>query len=276
MNKTLSKLMSQLRISFLLMLLFCVLCSEILAQGQLEYRVEYFDASDGLPSNEVAAIQEDSLGFLWVGTYNGLTRFDGYTFRTFSPRSNDSTSISGRRIETLHVDARGRVWAGGSSATPHGVSYFDPVSESFTRYQHDPDDTNSLIDNEVMTVTSSYLEPDVIWIGSRDWPQEITSGLSRLDVSTNTFTHFTTDNGLSSNAIKDLAFTKDGTLWAMDVHGNLNKFEKETNTFITFFLRSSLMLLTLVSSLLIAKGLSGLVLLVVWHSLILKRSSGLF
>jgi signal transduction histidine kinase/ligand-binding sensor domain-containing protein/CheY-like chemotaxis protein len=223
------------RTKYLLFVYFACVSWQVHAQDQYEYRVEYFNASDGLPSNPVEAIQEDSLGFLWVGTHNGLARFDGYAFRVFFPRPKDSTSISGRPIATLHVDVRGRVWAGGSSATPHGVSYFDSVSETFTRYQHDPADTNSLIDDEVMTIVSSPDEPDVIWIGSRDWPEGITSGVSRLDITTNTFTHFTTDNGLSSNSIRDLAFTPDGTLWVMDVGGSLNRFDKEKNTFSPFF-----------------------------------------
>ncbi len=219
------------------LILSCVLAPSgrvVHAQENHTYRIDYFDASDGLPADLVYSIQEDSLGFLWVGTRNGLARFDGYEFETFSPRPDDSTSITGKIIETIHVDARGRVWAGGASAQTHGVSYYDTSTEQFVRFQHDPYDPNSLLDNEVMIIESSPSDPDIIWIGSRDWPLGQTSGISRLNMSTHTFTHFTTKQGLSDNQIRDILATRDGAVWAMDVFGQLNRFDPESQHFIPF------------------------------------------
>ncbi len=199
------------------------------------FRVQHFTAADGLPSNEVFAIEEDSLGFLWIGTGNGLVRYDGYTFETFLPQPGDSTSIGGRHISTLYVDATGDIWAGCGYAGPDGLSHFDRTTEHFRRYRHDPENPgNSLIQNEVTSIAASPDEPGILWIGTRDWPGQA-SGLSRLDVATGTFTHYTTEDGLNNNIVWELFVDRDGTLWVGTEGPGLNRFDPATNTFTSFF-----------------------------------------
>ena len=200
------------------------------AQIQYEYRVEYFDASDGLPSSAVTSIAVDSSGFLWVGTSNGLARFDGYSFESYIPQSGDSTSISGRAIASIHVDSNGRIWAGGGLFRPRGLNRFDPVTEAFSRYLHDPQNAHSLVADGVKVITSSREYPNRIWVGANGAKH----GVSSLDVDKGVFENYMADSGLSSMII-DMAIDDSGWLWVLDYDGGLNRLNTEVSSFETFY-----------------------------------------
>ena len=211
-------------------------------QRKVEFRVQHFTSAEGLPSNAVYSIQEDSLGFLWLGTTNGLVRYDGYTFTSFLPQPNDSTSIGGIHITALHVDATGDLWAGGGFLDPGGLGRFDVATERFRRYRHDPEEPNSLIYDDVAAITTSPYDPGVFWMGGGSWPIDQDGGLSRLDVATGTFTHYTTEDGLASNLVRTLLVDRNGTLWigtgepflSPQAAGGLSRFDPATNTFTSF------------------------------------------
>lgn len=88
-----------------------------------------WDRSDGLPQASVTALAQDRHGYLWVGTFGGLARFDGVRFETF--RASDNPGLSGNRITSLGEDGEGRLWVGtetsGASIYQDGLfSRFDP------------------------------------------------------------------------------------------------------------------------------------------------------
>ena len=87
--------------------------------------------SDELTSSSVNCVIQDKLGFIWVGTEDGLNKFDGYHFEHFYSKSNDSTTISDNTITTIHVDRKGQLWVG----TGCGLSRFDYHNSKFTRHQ---------------------------------------------------------------------------------------------------------------------------------------------
>jgi ligand-binding sensor domain-containing protein/signal transduction histidine kinase len=88
--------------------LFCCSC---VCMGRSYYFKKY-QVEQGLSSNSVLCSVQDSKGFMWFGTRNGLNRFDGYTFKTFKYDADDSTSIGNNSIKSLHVDRKGRLWVG--------------------------------------------------------------------------------------------------------------------------------------------------------------------
>lgn len=83
-----------------------------------------------LSHNSVYAITQDSAGFLWFGTADGLNRYDGYEVRVYRHDPPDSTTLSNSLVRALLPDADGRLWV----ATPGGVSRFDPRTETARRY----------------------------------------------------------------------------------------------------------------------------------------------
>ena len=103
-------------------LLLTILVAKVYAG--IELHSKQMRTSDGLPSNSVRYMYQDSKGFLWMGTLNGLSRYDGNSFLTFQPRtgSNDWVSLADNRINYLEEDKNGFLWVG---TTPELYSCYD-------------------------------------------------------------------------------------------------------------------------------------------------------
>ncbi len=98
------------------------------AQGA-QYLLEAYTYRQGLSDNRVRSVVQDGKGFLWVGTSNGLNRFDGYSFWPYFPVKDDSTSISSAQINTIVKDAEGSLWLG----TGNGICRLRPGPWVFER-----------------------------------------------------------------------------------------------------------------------------------------------
>ncbi|MCB9271222.1 MAG: hypothetical protein H6561_16925 [Lewinellaceae bacterium] len=89
---------------------------------------------DGLSSNTVNSILVDDLGFIWIGTYNGLVRYDGYEFKRFYSDPNDPDAIRGMVTGNLYEDSRKNIWLG---TGPAFIIRYDPVARAFRSYDID-------------------------------------------------------------------------------------------------------------------------------------------
>ncbi len=179
--------------------------------------------ADGLSNGVVTDILQDRDGFLWIATYEGLNRYDGYHFITYQYHANDPHSISGNLTWRLLEAQDGALWI---ATQGYGVSRFDPDTEQFTRYRHDNDNANSLSDDYVQAM----LEDDTgnIWFGT-------VNGLDMLDVETGQFTNFRNDFDppdvlFGSNLIEDLAQDAAGVIWVATRNGLLT-FDPQQATF---------------------------------------------
>ncbi len=91
---------------------FLALSFLVLRGGQSHAQsVNHYSTSDGLAHKHVTAMYQDSKGYLWVGTWDGLSKFDGENFTTFHHSPEDSTSIFGNQISMITEDSSGNVWA---------------------------------------------------------------------------------------------------------------------------------------------------------------------
>ncbi|MBU2974431.1 hybrid sensor histidine kinase/response regulator transcription factor [Zobellia sp. B3R18] len=109
----------------ILVCLFFFLCLSA-QEGGLKFSQNY-TISNGLAHNGVTSILEDSRGYIWVGTFEGLNRYDGYEFKTFKNTLNDDVFVS-NRIRSLKEDSKGNIWIG----TDEGISIYDYNLEKFT------------------------------------------------------------------------------------------------------------------------------------------------
>jgi ligand-binding sensor domain-containing protein/signal transduction histidine kinase/DNA-binding response OmpR family regulator len=117
---------------------------------------------DGLAQNTVTAITQDSRGFLWMGTPNGLSRFDSKEFKNYKHSPKNPGSILSDYILSLHCDSRGALWVG----TNEGLSRYNPDTDSFSSFLHNANDKNSLGNNTILSIYED--SRGCIWVGTEN------------------------------------------------------------------------------------------------------------
>ncbi len=109
---------------FLCIFYFFVSCST--AFSQLNGKsIDYLGVEEGLSNNVVNSLYQDRLGFIWMGTYDGLNRYDGYSFKIFRNKWNTENSLINNHITALSGDNEDRVWIG----TQKGVYTYQNENE---------------------------------------------------------------------------------------------------------------------------------------------------
>lgn len=98
-------------------------------------RFEHLTTANGLSHSHVRCILQDSRGFMWFGTDNGLNNYDGYKFVVYQHDKNNKHSISNSYITGIAEDADGNLWIGTLGG---GLNKFDRSKNRFTSYLHDP------------------------------------------------------------------------------------------------------------------------------------------
>ncbi|WP_035659001.1 hybrid sensor histidine kinase/response regulator transcription factor [Flavobacterium seoulense] len=111
--------------------LFCIALFINESQAQMQER--YFrniSVDKGLSQSSVFAIRQDKLGFIWVGTQDGLNRYDSKGFKVYRPVKNNKNSLQSYYIRSLLTDSKGQLWIGGNK----GISIYNYDTDSFTNY----------------------------------------------------------------------------------------------------------------------------------------------
>ena len=180
-------------------------------------------AVDDAPRSRIARIAQDDYGFLWLATWTGLYRYDGYRIDQYVHDPSDPASLSADRVLTVYKDRGGTLWIG----TADGLDRLDPAREAFTHYRHDPADDRSLSG----AARAVHQDQDAtLWIGT-------TGGVDRMDPSTGGFTHYRhdpkDDATLSSDSVLSLHDDGHGNLWIGTVAG-LNALDKATGRVTRF------------------------------------------
>jgi ligand-binding sensor domain-containing protein/signal transduction histidine kinase len=161
-----------MKILYLLIVQF--LTFQLFAQNQLkntDFRT--LTVNDGLSQNIVEAIYQGSNGFLWLGTQDGLDRFDGQNFISYNYKIDDSTSLSNNYIKDIVEDTKGNLWIGTYGG---GLNKFDKKS-NFKHFIHG-NSANSISDNVVYTIFQ--LSDSIYWIGTKN-------GLNRFNILSEEF-----------------------------------------------------------------------------------------
>lgn len=133
------------RKSWRISLCVCLICMSIHAHVFGQYIYHSLTPSEGLSQGYVNDILQDRDGFMWFATKDGLNRYDGYQFSTYTHDTYDSTSIGSNTINFIQEDSKGRLWI----CTDNGLSIYNKLKDSFKRITHDPSNPNSLSGNEI-------------------------------------------------------------------------------------------------------------------------------
>lgn len=210
------------KVYLLLCMLSLLLAGSVAAQN-ISMRFDHLTIQDGLSQSTVNDILQDSKGFLWFATDDGLNRYDGYEFTVYKNIPGDSTSISDNSINKLIEDRNGNIWV---ATKDGGLNRFNRKTEHFIRYQADPSDPSSLSDNFVTSLFED--RSGVILIGTQ-------KGLDIYQPEHDSFIHYQSEpgngNSLQGNWITSIYEDHNGILWLGTQNSGLNRFDRETGNF---------------------------------------------
>lgn len=179
---------------FVLLFLFNSLV--VLADPNLRFKHLYME--DGVSNNTIVSILQDSYGYIWFGTNDGLNRYDGRSFKIFSHDSRNKNSLQQNFVQVIFEDSEKNLWIGTDGG---GLSLFNREKENFKNYLHNPENENSLPHNSVISIVQD--ERGYFWIGT------LGGGLSRFNSKTGHFKNYQI-KGTSSDLISD------GRVWDIE------------------------------------------------------------
>lgn len=143
-------------------ILICMLFFALSLFGQ-RLKFEHYNDNNGLSHNSVRHVVQDKYGFLWVGTFSGLNRFDGYEFQSFLNTSDGNPKINDNDITALEIDHEtGNIWIG----TRKGLTLFNIETQEFTTFLNEKGNPKSLQDEEIRSVYIDNFKR--IWVGTKD------------------------------------------------------------------------------------------------------------
>jgi signal transduction histidine kinase/ligand-binding sensor domain-containing protein/DNA-binding response OmpR family regulator len=182
-------------------------------------KFERFKTEDGvLPV--APSICQDKTGYLWIGTFWGIARYDGYSFKAYRPAEKDASVLNSSVVEEICADENGIIWLGHTM----GLDKFDPVTETFKNYILNPSMPLSDWSNHVLALCND--RKGNLWIGTGN-------GLYLFDKKKETFKRFihdSTDAGsIIHNSVNAIYEDKSGNVWfgtggGLDKQDNMGKF----------------------------------------------------
>ncbi|MEF3698611.1 hybrid sensor histidine kinase/response regulator [Desulfolutivibrio sp.] len=185
-------------------------------------RFHHVTVEDGLPQSSVLNITVDTRGFLWIGTYDGLVRHDGYEYRVHHADPGNPDAISDANIRAVLPDHDGSLWVGTKSG---GLNFFDARRGRFQHYRHDPGNPFSLPHDEVRALCRDA--SGLLWVGTF-------GGLAAFDTAGKQFTTYrqatAPDQSLPADEILSLAAGPGGMLF-VGTNAGLFRFDTAAKTF---------------------------------------------
>ncbi len=198
---------NNLKLSILGLLL--LLCHFGVFSQHNDLRIKYYTLEDGLSQVSINCLLQDKYGFIWIGTGDGLNRFDGSKFKIFKHDKQDVTTISGNNISSIQEDGNGNIWVGTLNS---GLNYYNHQDDEFKRVRLN----HSGIENE--SISDLLFENDsTLWVASQ------TSGLHRIQISDDK--NLVQNNYLPNQPISALVSDNHNALWVGDVNGQIYKIQ---------------------------------------------------
>jgi len=180
--------------------------------------------AEALASQFVRSIVEDRHGFIWLGTTDGLARFDGRDFKVFQADAANPRGLRNARVKCLYRDSRDRLWIGTSNG---GLHRYDDTSETFDNWRFDPDSPNSLSANSVHALLED--RDGTLWLATTG------GGLNHMDPASGQVTVYkhdpTDETSISSDHVAALFEDSHGNLW-VGTHAGLDLFQRDSRTFV--------------------------------------------
>ena len=198
-----------------------------LAQAALPMIFQHLGADEGLPQNTVNATLQDSQGFIWIATEDGLVRYDGYESRRYASEQHNPESLPANFVYAMVEDHAGDLWLAIKNG---GLARWNRRTDKFTTLRHNPARPGA-------SPSSDAIRQLLIDRRGHIWLATTGGGLDDFDPSTGTFKHHRHDStradSLSSDVVTALWQTPEGTLWVGTDDG-LNRWLPSADGFLRF------------------------------------------
>lgn len=175
---------------------------------------------NGINNGYINAIYEDKRGFIWFATPTGLFKYNGYNFKSYYPRSNDSTSLSGSNVLCIAEDNDSNLWLG----TDNGLNYFDYKQNKFVQF-YAAKDAFLITDY----IASLCVTGNILWVGT-------SFGLSQYNIKTHATKVFTgrdLPTAAANSFIARIIADKYNNVYFITTSGYFIKYHASTAQFIT-------------------------------------------
>ncbi|RDY26882.1 histidine kinase [Romboutsia weinsteinii] len=222
-------------------------------------KFENITIDDGLSQSTVESIFQDSRGYIWIGTNDGLNRYNGFEMKVYKSKKNDKNTIASNHILSIEEDKKGNLWVG----TDNGISKINLNDTSIVNYKYDSDnskyynihsilitkngdviigtcgglyyyneksdDFERILDGDSILTSQDVIDikedkDKNIWIATG-------KGLNKVDIKNKKIYKYSSqqENSISSNKINSLMFDNDENLWISTDDSGINKLNIKTN-----------------------------------------------
>jgi ligand-binding sensor domain-containing protein len=189
-----------------------------------ELRFQHLGVEQGLSDSWVHALLKDSRGFLWVGSGDGLNRYDGSSIVVYRARPGDAEGLASSEVRVLFEDGQKRLWVGAGGA----LHLYDRRADRFKRYPLGSE-TGASEGPQVRAIGAD--DRGQLWVGTEE-------GVFRVDPSSGASSHFRHDpkdaGSLSDDTVGSLLLDRRRQLWVGTQRG-LNRFDPQTGRFVRLF-----------------------------------------
>jgi len=213
--------MSMTKLHYSICIILLLLTGSFISYAQNGIKFKHLGINEGLSQNSVFCMLQDHNGLIWIGTEDGLNKYDGYEFTVYKHKNEDKTSLSHSQVNALLEDKDHNLWVG----TSGGLNVMNARTEQFTRFN-----TSAVHFDENRNFISSLIKDaqDNIWVGTYD-------GLKMYDRAHKRFLSFNPP-GLSAtnynlNKIKALFLDKNQIIW-ISIGNDLVRFDPARRQFL--------------------------------------------
>jgi signal transduction histidine kinase/ligand-binding sensor domain-containing protein/DNA-binding response OmpR family regulator len=199
---------------------FTLLLLVFSSKGEMQLSFEYFPYMDQLPSSSVRRVLQDSEGYMWFGTLDGVCRYDGYQVRTFRSDMHNPSLLTNNDIQSLAEDKQNRIWIG----TKQGINLLDRNTLTITPFEE------SLVQGDNINALTCD-DKGNMWIAT-------SRGLFCYDVSRKLLKTYWSDpydeKTLPDANITYISRDNKGNIWIMFWNEGLCRYLPETDNFERF------------------------------------------
>lgn len=190
----------------------------------IDFNFRHYKVEEGLSENSVFCSLQDSKGFMWFGTKEGLNRFDGRNFVVFHKEPNKKNSLENSFIHALYEDQKKNIWVG----TEEGIYLYDYLKNTFTYFDKKTTDNRSV---RLSVSSITHDKKGNIWIGTSE-------ALFRYHVETEKlycYYHIPGDkNSLPANYPNSILCDSKGNVWIGTLNGGLSRYNPGKDNFINY------------------------------------------